>query len=158
MLYVFDDAQEMGECCGCALTVQLATFSAAANLTANWALETPEGINNETGAIAIVAASLNPNLLTFGSPSNGHFCTVGQSGACNFGCDPTNRPGYVVTTANNLLGSITHLQLVGPDAEETMGITEVALSDDGGGDPNNLSYLQNQCGALVAKPWSRKRP
>ena len=81
---------------------------------------------------------------------------LGQSGACNGGCDPTNVPGYSVTTANNLLGSITHNQLVdartpsNPNLEATIvGITEVALSDDGGGDPTNLIYLQNQCGALV---------
>jgi len=28
-------------------------------------------------------------------------------------------------------------------------ITETALSDDAGGDPTNLTYLQEQCGALV---------
>jgi len=29
------------------------------------------------------------------------------------------------------------------------GITETALSDDAGGDPTNLTYLQERCGALV---------
>jgi hypothetical protein len=39
MVYVFDDDQEMGECCGCPVTsAQLATFSVEKNLTSNWAL------------------------------------------------------------------------------------------------------------------------
>ncbi len=44
MIYVFDDDQEMGECCGCPLTsAQLATFSVDKNLTSNWGLgEAPE--------------------------------------------------------------------------------------------------------------------
>jgi hypothetical protein len=70
----------------------------------------------------------------------------GQSGTCHGGCDPTNVPGYSVTTASNLLGSVTHNQVVLPDSQN---ITEIGFFDDGGGDPINLIYLQEQCGALV---------
>jgi hypothetical protein len=68
MIYVFDDDQEMGECCGCPLSsTQLATFSVEGNLTANWGIQSPEtsapinlaGNDNTNGAIAIVAASQN---------------------------------------------------------------------------------------------------
>ena len=149
MFYVFDDDEEMGECCGCPISsAQLATFSIEGNLTANWGIQSPQtnnlsGRDNSNGSIAIVAVA--PNVL----PG----CT-GQSAACNAGCDPTNLPGYSVTTASNLLGSITHNQVVGRqigDSKEglTPGITETALSDDAGGDPTNLIYLQTQCGALV---------
>jgi len=105
MVYVFDDNEEMGECCGCPLSsTQLATFSVENNLTSNWGLAGgPEGgVNpkNANGAIAIVATAPN-------APACLH-----QGGACHGGCDPTNVPGYSVTTSNNLLGSVTHNQAV----------------------------------------------
>jgi hypothetical protein len=147
MIYVFDKDQEMGECCGCPLSsAQLATFSVVNNLTSNWALAgaddgaTSFDPSNGLGSLAIIAAA--PNALG----------CLGQSGACHGGCDPTNVPGYSVTIANNLLGSITHNQLVAGnplDGQAVMGINEVPLFDDGGGDPTNLIYLQNQCGALI---------
>ncbi len=156
MIYVFDDDEEMGECCGCPISsAGLLTLSVQHNLTSNFIL----GNNPDTqtqGAIAIVAAGINPDLLTFGSPSNGQFCTVSQTEACNFGCDPTNGPSYTVTTSNNLLGSITHNQVVANNsAGSTSGLTEVGLFDDGGGDPNNLVYLQNECGGLVGNGTHR---
>jgi ATP dependent DNA ligase domain len=56
-----------------------------------------------------------------------------------------------IVASSNLLGSITHNQELGPEIEMrlTLGITETPLSDDGGGDPTNLVYLQEQCGALI---------
>jgi len=154
MIYVFDDDEEMGECCGCPLTsTQLATFSFNGNLTSNWGIQNFEGGFEGLGAIAVVAASVNTGIVGSGSLSNGHGCAFTQSAACNGGCDPSNTPGYVVTTVNNLLGSITHNQAVqaGPttSAGAIFGVTEVGLNDDGAGDPINLTYLQNQCGALI---------
>lgn len=150
MIYVFDDDEEMGECCGCPISsTGLATFSVMYNLTANWALQngSEQGNifdpSNGMGAIAIVAAAPNA---TF--PSN----CFGLDKACHGGCDPTNVPGYNVTSVNNLLGSITHNQMVAGnplDGQAHFGINEVGLSDDAGGDPTNLVYLQNQCGALI---------
>jgi len=153
MIYVFDDDEEMGECCGCPLTsAQLATFSVDKNLTSDWGLQGgPEGGEHDIGAIAIVAAAPN-----------------GPGGTCI----PTNVPGYSVTTASNLLGSATRLQLscktinlaplgfsgINQNFLSSGGMSEVscraniaetALSDDAGGDPTDLTYLQNQCGALV---------
>ena len=103
MIYVFDDDEEMGECCGCPLSsAQLATFSVVNNLNSNWGV----GPGTEgNGAIAIVAAAQNAPI-AIGSSSNSQGCAITQSGACNLGCDPTNTPGYSVTTASNLLGSI----------------------------------------------------
>jgi hypothetical protein len=156
MIYVFDDDEEMGECCGCPLSsAQLATFSVENNLTANWGLAGgPEGVQQTNGAIAIVAAAPN-------GPGNT--------------CNPTNLPGYSVTNASNLLGSVTNNQtnfvsFSGRSALSSVSgntqnfvvegavsafqiskptITETALSDDAGGDQTNLIYLQNQCGAIV---------
>jgi hypothetical protein len=152
MIYVFDDDEEMGECCGCPVTsAGLATFSVEHDLLSNFISGTEH--YSGSGAIAVVAASQNPQIVALGPNSNGSLCSVGQSGACNLGCDPTNNPGYTVTTTNNLLGSITHNQVIqaGPlDFPGALfGITETALYDDAQGDQNNLAYLQSECGALV---------
>ncbi len=144
MVYAFDDDEEMGECCGCPLSsVQLATFSVKQNLTANWALVGgPEGGDHGNGSIAIVAAA--PNALST--------CAGGGPG-CHGGCDPSNEPGYSVTGGNGLLGTVTHNQQVQADGAGgggiTTGLTEVGLSDDGGGDVTNLVYLQAECGAII---------
>ncbi len=150
MIYVFDDDEEMGECCGCPLSsAGMATLSVVHNLTADWGLPlseigAAETNDNALGSIAIVATAPNTTA-----------CLGGGGGAgCNLGCDPTNVPGYSVTTTSNLLGSITHNQAVVQPITSVaftvrFGITEVALSDDAGGDPTNLTYLQTQCGALI---------
>ncbi len=153
MIYVFDDAQEMGECCGCPLSsTQLATFSVKQNLTSNWALVGgPVGGEHSNGSLSVVATA--PNIpITTSAPNNGQGCPITQSRACNSGCDPTSIPGYSVSAANNLLGTITHNQEVQGDnsAGFSTGLTEVGLSNDRAGDQTNLIYLQQQCAALVA--------
>jgi hypothetical protein len=146
MIYVFDSDQEMGECCGCPLSsARLTTISVEGNLTADWGISQTPGVSNGTGSIAIVAVSPNaPN------------CSQAGGGkACNGGCDPTNIPGYDVTTTSNLLGSTTHNQAVTKIFNGnqlfsfTSGITEIPLFDDASGDPTNVTYLQTQCGALI---------
>src|SRR5271166_3109069 len=61
MIYVFDDDEEMGECCGCPLSsTRLATFSVEKNLTLDWALQGgPENGEHDNGAIAVVASAPN---------------------------------------------------------------------------------------------------
>jgi hypothetical protein len=161
MIYIFDSDQEMGECCGCPLSsTQLATFSVEQDLTSNWGIQgplatSPSGDDNSNGSIAIVATVPNTIGVPAGRFGLGFVNTGGggPAGQCLGAscCDPTNNPGYIVTTASNMLGSITHNQVVGqpPSGPLTFGITEVALSDDGSGDSTNLIYLQEQCGALV---------
>jgi hypothetical protein len=153
MIYVFDDDEEMGECCGCPLTpAGIETFSVENDFTANWGISGAEGQDNGNGSIAIVAVGTNVPKIGAGPLSNGTFCPSSQSGACNSGCDPTDHPGYSVTTATNLLGSIVHNQEIrtgGGTVAIRTGLTETALFDNGGGDPTNLSYLQAQCGAMV---------
>jgi len=151
MIYVFDDDEEMIECCGCPVTsAGIETFSVINNLTSNSGVQGSEGTDNQSGALAIVASA--PNNFSVATPSNGKFCPFGASQACNFGCDPTNSPGYSApSTVRNLLGSIIHNELVGVGTSTSAtisGLTEVALFDDAGGDPTNLTYLQNACGAL----------
>jgi hypothetical protein len=153
MIYVFDDDQEMGECCGCPLSpAGIETFSVESDFTSNWGISGAEGQDNSNGSIAIVAAGTNVPFTPTGPLSNGFFCPAAQSAACNGGCDPTNSPGYSVSTVTNLLGSIVHNQAIrtgsGMVAIQS-GLTETALFDNAGGDPTNLAYLQAQCGAVV---------
>jgi hypothetical protein len=143
MIYVFDDDQEMGECCGCPLSsAGFTSISVEKNLTANWGLGGGSLRGNHTsGAIAIIAARANTSALSPG----------GGGAAANGGCDPTGDPGYSITTANNLLGSITHNQIVAgePDTIHVLGLTETKLFDDSSGNSANEVYLQTQCGALI---------
>ena len=152
MIYVFDADEEMGECCGCPLTpAGIETFSVTRDLTANWGIRGARGIDNANGSIVIVAVGTNVPKVGAGPLSNGLFCPSSQSAACNSGCDPTNQPGYSVTRATNLLGSMTHNQAIFTPFTTSVefGLTEVPVFDNGGGDPTNLAYLQTQCGALV---------
>jgi hypothetical protein len=147
MTYVFDSDEEMEACCGCPISsAGLLSFSVIHNLVQNGVIIDDGDVGN--GVVAVVAAAPNPNITTLASPSNGHDCTIGQSGACNSGCDPTNIPGYAVTTSNNLLGSRI---IAYPSGNHfgPPGLTEVQMFDDGSGDPANLIYLQNECGQLV---------
>ncbi len=112
MIYVFDDDEEMGECCGCPLSsTRLATFSVEHNLTSNWGLSGgSENGDHANGSIAIIAADPNTTPLT---PGGGNEAANCLGTAC---CDPTNTPGYPVAVAggDNLLGSITHHQTIFP--------------------------------------------
>ena len=132
MIYVFDDAQEMGECGGCPISsADMATLSVLNDLTSNFGLGgNPDG--NTRGVIAIVAAAPN------GTDDQGHPT-----------CDATNSPGYSVNAGSNLLGSIVHNQTVTTETGLRSGLTETPLFDDASGDQTNLTYLQEQCGTLV---------
>jgi len=152
MIYVFDNDHEMGECCGCPLSsARLETISVEKNLTADWGTSLPPEANQSgqigigNGAIAIVATA--PNTIS---------CSQGGGGkACNGGCDPTNIPGFDVSTTSNLLGSMTHNEAVTKIFNGnqlfsfTSGINEIPLFNDTSGDPTNITYLQTQCGALI---------
>jgi len=132
MIYVFDAAEEMGECCGCPLSPQkLLSLSVKTNLTGDWAIfgGPPVGGNHQSGLIEIVSAS--PNV------TNARICVPGSG--CNGGCDPTNVPGYVTT--RELKGYILHTQ--------TEGIPEVPFADAGDPDATTSTYLEEQCGALI---------
>ena len=102
LIYVFDDDEELGECCGCPLTANqletfgIGSFAAAAvvnpqvpvprrlydNLTANWREASGDP---ENGVIAVVGATAEVPCSTNGSSSNNST----PNPACNSGCDPT---------------------------------------------------------------------
>ena len=64
LIYVFDDNQEMGECCPCFLTPdELLSISVRDDLVSNWALRTPD---NGSGTIVVIgSASCSPTFPAF---------------------------------------------------------------------------------------------
>jgi len=157
LIYVFDDDEELGECCGCRLTAnELLSFGIGGgklfhpdlrppsgltdNLTANWREASHD---EESGVIAVIGATALTGCTTNGSNSN----AITPNPACNFGCDPTIRfsPGVLVqgTPSNQgLNGNILHNQRIGTAS----GLTEVNMFDDSPGDSINTAVnLQDQC-------------
>ena len=134
MIYVFDNDQEMGECCGCPMTPnELQVYSVTDNLADNWALASgPSG----SGVVVIGV----------GVPQNSNYTCSTNSGrtnpACNFGCDPTQ--GF--QPASTIFGSISGAQQIGTKRN----LTELPLFNNGVGDPVDDAYLVNECGVLVA--------
>jgi hypothetical protein len=127
-VYVFDNTEQLLECCGCRLTPDgLRTFSINADLTSN----TANGQVLTTGVVKVISATLNPN------PSHPSW---GQ-------CDPTG--GYSFTSGHgniaptpDLRAWATHIQSRGPSgsypatAEEFQDSTLAAWE---------LAYLQKAC-------------
>jgi len=130
MIYVFDDDEEMVACCGCLISpAGLLSISVDHNLLVNPIIGgASDGV--EEGSIAILASE----------QTNG------------VGCAPGNTPGFTPSAATaNLLGSITHNLAVGNafNPGSTSGLTEIGLFDDANGDASNVTYLENECSALV---------
>ena len=127
MIYVFDNDEEMGECCGCPLSPQkLLSLSVDNNLTANW------GVTNDPhqlGVIDVVSA-----------PPTG--CGPNSPG-CNGGCAPSALPGY--TPAPELKAYIVHNAMVGGFLD-TLPEVPLAGTED---DFVALSYLQQECESLL---------
>lgn len=134
MIYVFDNDQEMGECCGCPLTpAQVERFSFDRDLLANWI-----GFQTGDGVVAIRGQDINNNgCSSFRSPGT-------TQAACNGGCDPTNGPPS--SFDSNLLGSIDHVLSIGAGPST---VTELSLLNNSLGEPNNNTYLITECAALV---------
>jgi len=120
MIYVFDDDEEMGECCGCPITpAGMNTFSFQANLLSNWG---NGNVATGDGMIAVRSAVINNrNCTSFGFPSL-------KSPACNGGCDPST--GY--DTNGPLLGSI---------------VQPVEITTSGAGSQENLSRFRSSATA-----------
>ncbi len=127
MIYVFDDDQEMGECCGCPITPnELETFSVKYELTSNWGL----AINDADSGIVQIVSGMKNNA---GSCNPAH--------GCNGGCDPT----IADVPSTSLIGSISR----GQEISGTLGITEVPLQNDGPAETVESAYLPNQCASLI---------
>lgn len=146
MIYVFDDDEEMGECCGCPITpAGMNTFSFQANLLSNWG---NGNVATGDGMIAVRSAVINNRTCnSFSLPNS-------KSPACNGGCDPST--GY--DTSGPLLGSIvepveiTTSEAFADDAPSIVSqsnVVEIPLFSDGPGDLTNNHYLISQCAALV---------
>jgi hypothetical protein len=138
MIYVFDDDEELGECCGCPLSPnKLLPLSVEYNLTSNWEIA---GFDTDSGVVKIVSAVPN-NPTAACLPSRG----------CYGGCDPT----IAYTPTPNLNGWITHTQMIYGQLDEVSGkpifdLSEVSLTDNGATDAVEGSYLITQCASNIS--------
>lgn len=134
MIYVFDNDEEMGECCGCPISpTRLQTYSFQKDLLSNWGLS--GGVAGGDGIVVVRSALINNrNCLSFAFP-------FAQAPGCNGGCDPT--VGYSVN--GPLLGSITEAEQV----DGTTNILETPLFNNASGDLTNDHYLISQCSAQL---------
>jgi len=131
MIYVFDDDQELGECCGCPLSPnKLLPTSVRNDLTSNWALSV-----HDTGSGTLVIVPTTSNVAS---------CT---NGACNsLGstfCDPTQ--GYTETPTLNAW--ITHAELV-PGTETASASVEEFAAD--ATDTAEQAYLISTCAGIIS--------
>jgi hypothetical protein len=132
MIYVFDNRENLGECCGCSLSPQKhLALSVETNLRANWLpLKAAPG----AGTIDIVSAAPNINK-----------CSSTQKG-CNGGC----YPAVTYKTTHELNGYILHDQaLLSTNNSKTDGIPEVPLADAGDADPQTVKGLVTQYANLI---------
>lgn len=147
LIYVFDDDEELGECCGCPLTAnQVLNFGIGGisglsnNLAGNWREASQD---QQSGVVAVVGATALTGCTANGSASNGSSLNP----ACNEGCDPTIpfQPGVLIQgtpSGLGLDGSITHSLRIG----NAVSIGETDMSDDSPGDSANIvANLQSQC-------------
>jgi hypothetical protein len=124
MVYVFDDDQEMGECCGCRLSPnKLLPLSVNHDLTDNWALS---GMDTNSGVIVVVPTI--PNSGTAGGPNQN-------------GCDPT----AAYTEVPSLNGWVTHVEHTNrEDASSSSSVSVTPMAQDPT-DTTEASYLIAQC-------------
>jgi len=153
MIYVTDNSEELGECCGCYLSPQdggdrfhspgLDRFSVKQNLVANWAQSF--GVSeNAVGTIIVFAAIPNATNPVTGAPAcdpTGGFTksTGGSSGSAT---------PFVITSGLGLNGWILHLNSIVATAGTTTSVTEASFWDDGSGDPAEATTLENLCGSI----------
>jgi len=136
MIYVFDDDQELGECCGCPLSPnKLLPMSVNNDLTSNWALSV-----HDTGSGTLVIVPTTSNVAS---------CT---NGACNsLGttfCDPTQ--GYTETPTLNAW--ITHAEAVvgGGSAAPTIAGTSVEEFATDATDTAEQAFLISTCSGIIS--------
>src|SRR5579862_3331876 len=145
MIYVFDNDQEMGECCGCPITPnELVTLSVAEQLASNFQQASPD---NGSGVIVVVGSAINAPLGC--NPANETCNQINPESSGSPGCDPT--VPAITAGDTNLDSSITHNQILNGRA----GLTEIPLFDQGSGDPVDNAYLVNECGAIAGNASRR---
>ena len=141
MIYVFDDSQSMGECCGCPISPDgLLSLSVLNDLTTNW--ETP--YPHAAGSVVNVVTAGPDTAVAVAGRGNGNGCESSATKACNSGCDPSLP--YPAAAAG-LVGSVTTVRRVGLGPAQ---LTEIPLSTDAAADPVNQHYMQSLCGAILA--------
>jgi len=141
MIYVFDDSQHMGECCGCPISPDgLLSLSVLDDLTTDW--ETP--YPHAAGSVVNVVSAGADTAIAVSGRGNGSGCESSVTKACNSGCDPTLP---YAPASESLIGSVTTERQIGIAPPQ---LTEIPITEDAADDPINLHYMQSLCGSILA--------
>jgi hypothetical protein len=136
MVYVLDNEEELGECCGCFITAnELLSFSVEKNLTANWSENSHQ---QQSGVV-----------YAFASTANNRDCIRPDgttNDACNRGCDPSLGFAPPTTPIAHINGDITRVLELDSSGPQ---ITETEMSNIGDDDSQEQN-LTSQC-------WFRTR-
>jgi len=136
MIYVFDDDEEPGECCGCPLSPnKLLSLSVIRDLTSNWEVT---GTDNDNGLIKIISAVPN----NANTPLHPQACNSAMG--CNGGCDPTFE--YAPTPA--LVGSVLRESIIANQGVKTLN--ETNMFQEGEPELSEITNLATDCAFFVA--------
>ena len=134
LIYVFDDDEEMGACCGCVLSPnKLISLSVERDLTSSWR---EASMDQESGVV-----------YAFSSAPNNRQCLLSngkRNYACNSGCDPSLGFQPPTTPIPHINGNITRVQRIG----EVASITETDMTNVGDDDSQEHA-LASQCSNIV---------
>jgi len=161
MIYVFDDTEQLQECCGCPVTPDgLRTLSVINNLSSNFGVN---HANLEAGVIKIVSSTLN-----FACPSNNPNCgpqldtkAINLETNGGLGCDPTGGFGAPelsgstdtpVNPTTGLRAWLSHTEAMAQVAPPFGFITSTSVEEfaDAPLDSTELSSLEGATGASNA--------
>ena len=134
LIYVFDDDEEMGECCGCVMSPnKLINLSVERDLTQSWR----EASQDQQSGVVYAFSSAPNNRLCVLSNGKPNF-------ACNGGCDPSLGFQPPTTPIPHINGNITRVQRIG----EVESITETDMTNNGDDDVQEHA-LASQCSNIV---------
>jgi len=137
MIYVFDDDQELGECCGCPLSPnKLLAMTVVNDLTANWALAVSDTL---AGTLVVVPAASNAT-----SCANGACHKLLNSHGATY-CDPT----LSYTETPTLTAWITHDEEIETDDGEVNSLSAEEFSPVAT-DTAEQAYLISTCAGIIS--------
>ena len=156
MIYVFDDNEEMQECCGCPVTPDgMRTLSTVNDLTSNLAVN---GGDRAAGVIDILAATLDWVAPFAGAPPPRGVNVAGSSG---LGCDPSFGFGSATSESSFLPSALrawtNHTESMAGVSAPFKGVVSTSTDEFASAhvDGAHLVDLVESCGFLLSNDSGR---
>jgi hypothetical protein len=144
LIYLFDNSEELGECCGCPITPdERLTGSVSADFLRNWQV----GVGVPKGGVIKILSTLNTGA---SCPADDPACNVGGGFISSpaIACDPTSESSH--TPVQNLSAWITHSTIVGQPPGWACSNSVDEFADEGSADAVEAAFLPNQCEDIIA--------